>query len=60
MKYGLKEETIQKIKSVFKQFYQVDKIVLYGSRAMGTFKHGSDIDITIHGENINLSYLHKV
>lgn len=27
---------------------------------MGTFKHGSDIDITIHGENINLSYLSKI
>ena len=27
---------------------------------MGTFKHGSNIDITIHGENINLSYLSKI
>lgn len=31
----------------------VDKAVIYGSRAKGTYKNGTDIDLTLYG---NLSY----
>ncbi len=49
MKYGLKETTIQKICAVLARFPQVDKAVLYGSRAKGNYKDGSDIDLTLRG-----------
>ena len=53
--YGLEENTISKIKTVFSKFSQIKKVILYGSRAKGNFHNGSDIDITLQGENITLS-----
>jgi len=47
MKYGLHDETIAAIQGVFLKYPAVEKVVLYGSRAKGNFKHGSDIDLTI-------------
>jgi len=35
--------------AVFAQYPQVEKAVLYGSRARGDYKYGSDIDLTLHG-----------
>jgi predicted nucleotidyltransferase len=61
MKYGLKEATIQKICAVFAKFPQVDKAVLYGSRANGNYKNGSDIDLTLCGdEDLTLDVLYKI
>jgi len=60
MKYGLKEDIIEKIQNVFTIFPQVEKVILYGSRAKGNYKNGSDIDLTLRGENIDLSVLNKI
>lgn len=49
MKFGLKNETIQKICDVFTRYPQVEKAILYGSRAKGNFHNGSDIDLTLCG-----------
>jgi len=50
MKYGLTEATVEKIQGVFARFPAIEKVVLYGSRAKGNFKTGSDIDLTLYGE----------
>jgi predicted nucleotidyltransferase len=50
MDTGLNVDTTSKICSIFKKFPQVEQAILYGSRAMGTFKPGSDIDITLLGQ----------
>lgn len=60
MKYGLKEETITKIQNVFSNFEQIDMAVLYGSRAKGNYKNGSDIDLTFLGHDLNLSLINKI
>ncbi|MFA5815970.1 MAG: nucleotidyltransferase domain-containing protein [Bacteroidales bacterium] len=60
MKYGLKKNIIQKIQDVFAAFPEVDEAVLYGSRAKGNFKPGSDIDLTLKGKNLNLSVMNKI
>ena len=52
MKYGLTENTVEKIQGVFARFPAIEKAVLYGSRAKGNFKTGSDIDLTLYGEAI--------
>jgi len=49
MKYGLTEDTIEKICGVYASFPEVEKVVLYGSRAKGNYKGGSDIDLTLYG-----------
>ncbi|WP_171899560.1 nucleotidyltransferase domain-containing protein [Candidatus Marithrix sp. Canyon 246] len=60
MKFGLKEQTINKIIKVFQSFPEIEQVILYGSRAKGTNKHGSDIDLTIKGKNLNLQLINKI
>ncbi|WP_428563493.1 MAG: nucleotidyltransferase domain-containing protein [Solidesulfovibrio sp. DCME] len=52
MPFGLSEQTIAKINAVFARHPAVEKAVLYGSRAKGTHKPGSDIDLTLYGNAI--------
>lgn len=47
--FGLKEATVEKIRAVLARYPQVEKAILYGSRAKGTYKNGSDIDLTLCG-----------
>lgn len=60
MKFGLKENTIKKIKEVFAQFPEVEEVTLYGSRAMGNHRPGSDIDLTFKGKDLNLRILNRI
>jgi len=60
MKYGLNEETLSNVQDVFSAFPEVEKAILYGSRAKGTFKPTSDIDITLVGEKLNLQILNQI
>ena len=60
-RFGLKETTIEKICAVFAKFPQVEKAVLYGSRAKGNYKNGSDIDLTLcGGQDLTLNVLYKI
>ena len=49
MNFGLKGSDIHKICAVFARYPQVDRVVIYGSRAKGVHRNGSDIDLTLHG-----------
>jgi predicted nucleotidyltransferase len=60
MLYGLKNQVIEKINQIFARYRQVEKVILYGSRAKGNNKKGSDIDLTLIGENLNLKLLNKI
>ncbi|MDN5360730.1 MAG: uncharacterized protein PWQ84_1793 [Thermotogaceae bacterium] len=51
--YGLDEKVIKDLRQIFSKFPAVEKVILYGSRAMGTYRNGSDIDITLLGENLS-------
>lgn len=51
-RFGLTEPTIEKIGGVLAQHPQVEQAVLYGSRAKGNYKNGSDIDLTLMGEEL--------
>ncbi len=49
MQYGLSAQTLKKIRDVLARYPQVEEAVLYGSRARGNYKNGSDIDLTLRG-----------
>ena len=59
-KFGLKPSDIEKLKSVFKKYDQIEKVIVYGSRAKANFKPGSDIDLTVIAPSMNLSVLLKI
>lgn len=60
MKYGLPESVIEKICVVLNKYPQVEKAILYGSRAKGNYKNGSDIDLTLHGNDLNHNILYRI
>lgn len=57
MRFGLKEQSIEAIRAVLAAHPSVKKALLYGSRAKGTFKAGSDIDLTLCGAALTLKEL---
>lgn len=60
LKFGLKITAIDKINAVFSAHPQIEQAILYGSRAKGTYRDGSDIDLTIKGEAVTLSQLLEI
>ncbi len=57
---GLSAETIKKLLAVFKRSDKLSKVLLYGSRALGNYKTGSDIDLTLIGEQLELRDVLKI
>ena len=51
--FGLKEEEEQILKSIFSKYENLNKVVVYGSRAKGTFNERSDVDLVITESNID-------
>ena len=51
--FGLPERTINELLEYFKSVGTLDKVVIYGSRAKGTYRNGSDIDFAIWSDDIN-------
>lgn len=61
MRFGLKETAIAKIQSVLAHYPQVGKAILYGPRARGNYKTGSDIDLTLIGsQELTLDVLYRM
>ncbi len=52
MNHGLTDETVVEIRRVLSHF-PVERAVLYGSRAKGTYRAGSDIDLVLAGPDLN-------
>ena len=52
MRFGLSDQALTQIQAVLSQFPAVEKAVLYGSRAKGTHRPASDIDLTLLGEGL--------
>lgn len=50
---GIKESIWDSLSKIFTRYVNIDEVVLFGSRAKGTFKNGSDIDICLKGVDIS-------
>ena len=50
--FGLPAATLDKLSSVFARHNAIDTVLIYGSRAKGNYRTGSDIDLTIMGGEI--------
>ena len=58
--HGLAEKTVARITSVLKSFPQVEKAVLFGSRAKGTYRRGSDVDLALIGDHLDLRTIGRI
>jgi predicted nucleotidyltransferase len=58
--HGLSGDTVAQIHDVLARFPEVDRAVLYGSRAKGNYKPGSDIDLTLLGSGVTSKILGQI
>jgi predicted nucleotidyltransferase len=58
--FGLPPDTLGTIRQILADFPVVQKAIIYGSRAKGTHRPGSDIDLTLLGEALDLDTLGQI
>lgn len=51
--FGIEPRTFRLIPRVLAAFPEIDEAIIFGSRATGKFRNGSDIDIAIRGKKLN-------
>jgi len=56
---GLTQKELEILKSVFDKFDEINEVILFGSRALGTHKKTSDIDLAIKGK-LDINTLSKL
>ena len=52
MQFGLNENNIKLITSVFQKYPTIKEVVIYGSRAKGNYTERSDIDLVVKNSPI--------
>jgi len=52
MRFGLSKRAEDSLTAALSKFPEIERAVIFGSRAMGNYKPGSDVDLAIVGENI--------
>jgi uncharacterized protein len=56
----LKKREIDQISKFLVEFTEVDRLILFGSRAMGNAKLGSDLDLAVVGARVNDRIMSKI
>ncbi len=59
-KFGLPQRAMDEMHAIFAKHGKIKKVVLYGSRAMGNYKNGSDIDLTMCGSALTFDDLNNI
>ncbi|WP_036771705.1 nucleotidyltransferase domain-containing protein [Polaromonas glacialis] len=57
---GLSPATLEKIITVLARCPALEKAVLYGSRAKGNHRPGSDIDLSLFGDTLSHAHLGQI
>lgn len=52
---GLSNQETEMLIKALQAHERIEKVVLFGSRALGTQRKGSDIDLALWGKNLGLS-----
>ena len=52
-KYGLSERDIETIRGILMKYPEVLTVNIFGSRALGNYKQGSDVDLAILNEGVD-------
>lgn len=58
--FGLPQSVVDKITTVFRNDTLIRRVIIYGSRAIGNYRPGSDIDLCIDSDNMTLTQLFKI
>lgn len=58
--YGMTDDELELLCSLFARQREIERVILYGSRARGTHKPFSDVDITLLGVGLTRSHLSRL
>jgi predicted nucleotidyltransferase len=58
--FGITQKTFELFLKTFESFPQIKEVIVFGSRAIGNFRTGSDIDIVLKGEKISVDLVLEV
>ncbi len=58
--FGLAESELGILQSVVRSFPEIERVGIFGSRALGTYKKASDIDIVLYGKLVDRHMANKV
>ena len=59
--FGLRGKDMEFMQHLFSEIPETEKVILYGSRATGSFEKGSDVDLAVAGKNVTqkqIAHLH--
>lgn len=60
MKFGLTNQRLQQIQDVLATCPQIEEVLIFGSRAKGNFRPGSDIDLVFKGTELEDIHLDRL
>jgi predicted nucleotidyltransferase len=59
-KFGLLDTDLDAIVSLLSNHTEVERVYIFGSRAKGNFKNGSDVDLALKGDKLDFDTLSKI
>lgn len=59
-KFGLLESDITFLSKLFLNYNSIEEVVIFGSRAKGNYKNGSDVDLAIMSQSIGIEELNAI
>jgi type I restriction enzyme S subunit len=60
MKYGLSDTQLDEIVALIGSYPEIEEAILFGSRAIGSYKEASDVDIALKGETVTAALAAKL
>lgn len=57
---GLSDSELQILRDVFARFPDIEEVILFGSRARGTHRVSSDVDLALKGKKLSIDTLAKL
>ena len=58
--YGLLDRDLKYILEATHKYPEIEEVILFGSRAMGNYKKGSDVDLAIIGESVDRKTIRRL
>lgn len=58
--FGIEKKSLALIKEVLREVKEIDDVLIFGSRAMGQEKRGSDIDLALIGQNLSSKQVTRI
>lgn len=51
--FGLTEKSLQLIREEMSKYPEIESVIIFGSRSMGNYKKGSDVDLALKGDELS-------